>query len=127
MHYVADAQYYLTLSASTTLHFEITLEDSATGTVTVKLDGNAYKARKNGNVYTISIANIAANNLGVAHRVELLVGETTAFDVTASAVSYFNTLLSRSEAETTTNEQNAMAAMYYYYVAAVNYNDHPND
>ena len=71
------------------------------------------------------IANIAANNLGVGHRVALMIGGETVSDATVSAISYVNTMINGSN--TDENERNALSSLYHYFKAAETYVANPNE
>ena len=123
--YVDSVQYYLTVSASTTLNMEIKLKDNVTGNVTVLLDGKGYAPTVSGNTYKVTISSIAANNLGAGHSLVLKVGEDTAFSTeNLSALAYVNTVLTYSSDD---HEKAAMAALYDYAQAAITYAAHPNE
>ena len=77
-------------------------------------EGKEFKLTKSGtNEYLITVADIEAVNLGVNYKIK--VGDEV---ITASALSYANTIVN---GEFSAESQNAMAALYEYYLAAVNY------
>ena len=120
--YVQAAQYRLLLNADTSLIVEVRLKNTPAGSVSMTVNGNAVTPTVSGTAYRVEIGNIAANNLGVTHRVVMEIGSTTVFDFTASPLSYVYTVLSKSNPAA--DEQNALAALYEYWQAAAAYNSH---
>ena len=114
--YVQAAQYRLLLNADTSLIVEVRLKNTPAGSVSMTVNGNAVTPTVSGTAYRVEIGNIAANNLGVTHRVVMKIGSTTVFDFTASPLSYVYTVLSKSNPAA--DEQNALAALYEYWQAA---------
>lgn len=117
--YVQAAQYRLLLNANTSFIVEVRLKETPADNVTMTIDGNAVTPTVNSTAYRVELGNIAANNLGVSHRVVMQIGGTTVFDFTASPLSYVYTVLSKSSPAE--DEQNALAALYEYYQAAHDY------
>ena len=120
--YVQAAQYRLLLNADTSLIVEVRLKNTPAGSVSMTVDDSAVTPTVSGTAYRVEIGNIAANNLGVTHRVVMKIGSTTVFDFTASPLSYVYTVLSKSNPAA--DEQNALAALYEYWQAAAAYNSH---
>lgn len=116
---VQRAQYNLTLDYKTTMNVVVTLKDGVSGTVTATVDGTARTVSDLGNgQYQVAISGIASNQLGREFHIIMRVGENTALDLYASALSYVNTML---QASGTDAEKEALTALYYYYDAAYKY------
>ena len=122
---VKNVQYYLILTDSTTLHFTLQLKNAPEEAVTARLavegEETAHTAvtALGNNTYEVTVSGIAANNLDVKRHVEFFVGDTEVFDISASVLSYLNTMLSNAGASA--EEQQALASMYYYWAAAEAY------
>ena len=120
--------YTLNLEAKTSVYLYIKAEDgvSVYGALVdyedvtlenVTMDGEAYKR--------IRIGNIFAGDLGRAFEVYVVTDHGLA-NITVSALSYVNTILSSDSFNNNSIAQQAMAAFYRYYEAAAAYKSNPN-
>ena len=114
---ITAASYSLSLDSETAINFYLmTAQDLSKDDISVTADGQAaeFTMEKAGSAYRVTIAGIAAHQLGTVYT--LTTGNT---EISASAMSYVQQALSSSNVRQET--KNAAAALYAYYQEAVSY------
>ncbi len=123
---IKQVLYSLTLGANTTVNFYIYPADGYTGSVTV--DEGLTLEKLSARQYRVRFPDIMAHKLGEDKSFTVKT-DSGSFTVSASALSYVNTVLNLSESDATYNgeiyddEVKAAVALYKYYDATINYNN----
>ena len=118
-NYVRDAQFLLSIHNRTVMKVDVRLKAAPTETVTMTIDEGPVNPTISGKTYRVATGDIAINNMDIPYRVKMEIGDRKVFDITASPLSYVNTILNSGDIPD--DEENALAALYAYWQAAYDY------